>query len=126
MKKGVKRPGSETLAKVRSDIENLKDELRNDVTPAVVASFGFIIALVWRDAIRSVLNEFLQNAGIIEKAYIYDIVSALIVTAVVIIIMVTVTKLSRKKRRKRIQKAIEQKVEDVEKSVEKTGKKLTK
>lgn len=85
----------------------IKEEIRADVVGPVVASFGFIIALIWRDAIRSTLNEFLSRAGLLEKAYIYDIVSAIIVTILVILIMIGVTKFGKKRKEGKIEEAVE-------------------
>lgn len=94
------------VPKLRAEIELIKDEVKNDVTGPVVASFGFIIALIWRDAIKSALDEFLMRAGLLENAYIYNFISAIIVTIVVIFIMVIVTRMGRKKKEEKIQKII--------------------
>ena len=86
MKKEIKNPRKkEVIGRLKAEIEFLKEEIRNDVTGPVIASFGFIIALVWRDAIRSVINEILSIAGLTGKIYIYDVISAIIVTFFVII-----------------------------------------
>lgn len=76
----------------------LEMEIRNDVSVPIVASFGFIIALVWRDAIKGAVDEFLIKTGLVEQAYIYNFVSAGIVTVIVISIMIMVTRFSRGKR----------------------------
>ena len=72
----------------------------------MIASFGFIIALVWRDAIKSGIDEFLIYMGIQEHLFVHDVISAAIVTVIVIAIMVFVTKLSRGKQEKRVKENI--------------------
>ncbi len=94
----------DSFKKIRAELYAIKEEIRNDVSGPVIASFGFIIALVWRDAIKGALDHYLQQMGLLEKAYLYNFISAVIITIFVIIIMVSVTKLSRAKRRKRIKK----------------------
>ncbi len=104
-----KKPKKEVIAKLKGELEAIKDEIKSDVTGPVVASFGFIIALVWRDAIRSLIDEFLINVGWFSKPYMYDIFSAVIVTIAVIFIMVTVTRMGRKRKRKKLEKKIKEK-----------------
>lgn len=115
VKKGSKNNHSknETIAKLKAKLDAIDNEIKHDVTPAIVASFGFIIALVWRDAIRSILDEVLLSLGLMNKAYIYDIISAVIVTIVVIIIMVSVSKYGRSKKKERIQKAVRETVNEI-------------
>jgi H+/gluconate symporter-like permease len=107
------------LAKFKADIESIKEEVRNDVLGPVVASFGFIIALIWRDAIQSSIHEFLQRMGLTGKEYIYQFISAMIVTIIVITIMITVTKIGRKKKKEYFEKKIEQKQKQIEKELNK-------
>ncbi len=103
MKKSVKPANKgEIVAKLKGKLEVLEEEIRKDVSVPVVASFGFIIALVWRDAIKGVLDEFLIRRGLTENAYLYNFVSAIIVTIVVISIMIFVTRFSQAKKKKRI------------------------
>jgi len=101
--------------KAREELIAIKEEVRNDVSGPVVASFGFIIALVWRDAIQSAFGEYLLKAGLTENLYIYQFISAIIVTIAVIIIMVTITKISRKRREERIEQKAEQKPLEIKK-----------
>jgi uncharacterized protein (DUF2062 family) len=110
-KKVVKTSNNQVIWKLKTELGALKEEIRNDVSGPVVASFGFIIALIWRDAIRSTIDAFLERAGLLEKMWIYDIVSAIIVTIFVIGIMIFVTKFSQRKRRKKIERAVKEKLD---------------
>ncbi len=96
------------ISKLRSDLVSLREEIRNDVSGPVVASFGFIIALIWRDAIRSTIDAFLVRAGLLEQLWIYDILSAIIVTLFVITIMIMVTKFSGKNKKNKLEKKIKE------------------
>jgi uncharacterized membrane protein (DUF106 family) len=113
-KRGKKElPKRELIERLKTEVNLLKEEIRHDVTGPVVASFGFIIALIWRDALRSILDEILGRAGLLQKAYIYDVLSAIIVTIFVIIIMVMITRLSRSKKRKKIQRVLNKKINEL-------------
>jgi hypothetical protein len=105
-----KRVSNNSFLKLREELIALKEEIRSDVVGPVVASFGFIIALVWRDAIKDALDEYLKRAGLLDNAYIYSFVSAIIVTIIVIFIMVIVIKIGRGKKEKIIQKKVEKSI----------------
>ena len=89
-------------------------EIKTDISIPVVASFGFIIALVWRDAIKAALDEYLLKAGLTGSVYLYQTIYAMIVTTIVIVIMIFITKWGRAKKTKKIAKAIEKKIEEIE------------
>ena len=100
--------GKDDLANVlHAKLLALEMEIRNDVSVPIVANFGFIIALVWRDAIKSAIDEFLIRSGLIGQAYIYNFVSAVIITTIVIVIMIVVSRFSRGRREERLEKNIE-------------------
>lgn len=82
---------------LRQRIHAIEDLIKKDITGPIVASFGFIVALIWRDAIQSVINEILDRMGINNNLYIYQIISAVIVTIIVIFIMLVVIKFREKK-----------------------------
>ncbi|MCF7910768.1 DUF5654 family protein [Candidatus Pacearchaeota archaeon] len=96
---------------IAEELSLLKEEIQNDVTKPVVASFGFIIALVWRDAIQAFLGDVLQQMTFFEKAYMYQFISAIIVTIIVIFIMLAVTRFGRKKRRRKLKEKIKKEIE---------------
>ena len=99
------------VSKLRTEIASLQQEIKNDVVGPVVASFGFIIALIWRDAIKGAIDHYLSQMGLADKAYMYNFISAIIVTIVVIIIMVIVTKFGNANKKKQISKRLNDVVE---------------
>jgi len=122
MKKKVeKKPlTNETVLRLKTELDVFKNYLKKDVSMPIVASFGFIIALVWRDAIRATIDEFLKRLDVIEKVYIYEIVSAIIVTILIAIVMIFVTEFSKSRKTKRIKEEIK----EVKKTVKEDLKKL--
>lgn len=103
----------EIINKVKRDIELIKNEIRSDILAPVLASFGFIIALVWRDAIKSVIDHYLAQAGITTQAYIYNIITAIIITIIIIIIMIIIARISKKNKQEKLEKVIK-KIEEKE------------
>lgn len=97
-----KKSKKEVIATLKGKLQVLEDEIRNDISIPVVASFGFIIALVWRDAIRGIIDEVLIRAGLTGKAYLYNIISAIIVTVIIMALMILISKFNRAKKKKRI------------------------
>jgi len=49
----TKKTKLELFKILKSQIDVIEREIKSDVIGPVVASFGFIIALIWRDAIKS-------------------------------------------------------------------------
>jgi uncharacterized membrane protein len=117
MKKGaskeIKRK-HELLNYLAKRIETIDNEIKSDVTPAIIASFGFIIALIWRDAIKGALDHFLLKAGLTEKAYLYNFVSAIIVTIVVMTIMIFASNYSKRKKKKNLRKMVKNEIENID------------
>ena len=71
--------------KVPSKAKEVKKEIRNKTTTAILAAFAFIIALVWRDVIKEAVDAIVKKAGIEGTGYIYTITSALLVTVICVV-----------------------------------------
>jgi uncharacterized membrane protein len=106
-KENIEKKEFHVLKKLSEELSVMREELRTGISPAILASFGFIVALVWRDAIQSIINEILLRAGLLEKAYIYQIISAIIVTIIVLLVMLFVYNFNQSKKKERIEQTIE-------------------
>ncbi len=62
--------------KVPSKAKALQTEVKKNILKAVLAAFAFVIALVWRDAIRAGVDEIIKRAGIEGTGYVYQITMA--------------------------------------------------
>ena len=51
----------------------IKKEVRKNTTKAILAAFAFIIALVWRDAIRSGIDAVIATTGMEQTGYLYNL-----------------------------------------------------
>lgn len=71
-------------------------EFKKQTTTAVIAAFGFIIALVWRDLIIKLIQENVQARVLEAYPYIAQLYTAIIVTFVSVIGIALITKWSKK------------------------------
>ena len=78
-------------------IGKIRKEMRKHITTAITAAFAFIMALVWRDAIKETVDKIVARAGIPESAYFYSIIIALIVTVVCVLGIMVVSRYGAKK-----------------------------
>ena len=77
-------------------IKELKNETKKHVVTAIVAAFGFIIALVWRDAIKEFINTLVANFSITGSPGLITLYIAIITTIVAAVGIVLITKWSAK------------------------------
>jgi len=70
-----KRIGTSLLSKA----ETLKTEFKKQTTTAIIAAFGLIIALVWKDVITDLLSkiDFIKGYGLLVTAVIITLISIL-------------------------------------------------
>jgi uncharacterized protein YacL len=66
--------------KAKKGISTFKREFKKEMKTAILAAFGFLIALVWKDVITSLVNNIAQ-----EASFGGAIVSALIVTIICVL-----------------------------------------
>ena len=73
-------------------IKELKNETKKHVVTAIVAAFGFIIALVWRDAIKEFINSIMVNFSINGSLSLITFYTAIITTIIAAIGIILITK----------------------------------
>lgn len=74
---------------------NLGNETRRQVITAIVAAFGFLIALTWRDAIQGVVNQLISDLSFQGPPMILTFYATLITTLIAVVGIVLVTKWSK-------------------------------
>lgn len=73
------------MVNVKEAALKFKSEVKKNILTAILAAFGFIIALVWRDAIQAGVNEMIDRVGIKGTGYIYQITIAVAITIICVI-----------------------------------------
>lgn len=91
----------EKIAKGRKEIEEeakrFRKEVQKNTATAILAAFGFVIALVWRDAIQESIDKLLKVLNLTGTGFIYKILTAIIVTIICVIGIMEISKWSEKK-----------------------------
>ena len=72
---------------LRKKTKKLKQELKKSTHTAIIAAFGFLIALVWRDLISEYMTTLTQISPIQGKLF-----SALVITIIAVLGILLTTK----------------------------------
>lgn len=79
--------------KAKEKTRKFRKEFRKQATIAIIAAFGFLIALSWRDFISDTTNKIVLSLGVSDQLYIYKLLSAITVTFLAILGIMIVSKL---------------------------------
>ena len=85
------RAGKEHIS---SKTEKLRLEMRKAVVGAIVAAFGVLIALVWKDVVKDFVDSIVTKLNIPESAAYYHLISAIIITIICVIGIIIVGRFS--------------------------------
>ena len=77
----------------KEKIKKFRKEFRNQAVIAIIAAFGFLIALSWRDFISETLNKIIAVLGISSQAYLLNLLSAIIITFLAVLGIMVISKL---------------------------------
>ncbi|MHA1678171.1 MAG: DUF5654 family protein [Promethearchaeota archaeon] len=69
-----------------TSVKKFRNELRKSLKTALIAAFGFLIALTWRDLIKSYVDKFSESAPLHG-----ELISALIVTFICVLGVLIIT-----------------------------------
>ncbi len=97
MKKLKQKRKEKALVKAEQKALAIAKRIRHRISLAIAAGFGFVIALTWNDAIREGVNKIMTNLGLTGSAYIYKILTAVIVTIIGVIGIILVSDWAEKK-----------------------------
>ena len=71
--------------KLFSAAKKVQQEIRKNISTAILAAFGFMIALVWRDVIQQGVNILIEITNLKGVGFIYTFVTALITTVICVV-----------------------------------------
>ena len=87
---------------IKKSISTFKQEFRKSTNTAIVAAFGFLIALSWRDLITEYVNK-ISAYSLLQG----QLISTLIITAVSVLGIVLATKIFSDKEKEASQRLFE-------------------
>ncbi|MBW2989947.1 hypothetical protein KY358_06550 [Candidatus Woesearchaeota archaeon] len=96
VKKFIREDAREHISRVKNAGLRFRREVKRNTLKAVLAAFAFVIALVWRDAIKAGVDEMVLRAGISGTGYIYQIITASIITVVCVFGIMVASRLKGK------------------------------
>lgn len=73
---------------VKDNAHELRDEVKKQITNLVTAAFGFVAALSWNDAIKSMIAAFIPA----QNAWPYMVLNAVMVTVIAVIAIVLISR----------------------------------
>lgn len=80
--------------KAKQSALKFRRELRKSITTAIVAAFGFLIALSWRDVITSLMEKISETSPVKS-----NVASAIIVTIFAVIGILIISKFNDEKEK---------------------------
>ena len=80
------------LKKIKEPINEFRSEFRKQLVTLIVSSFGFVAALFWRDAIKSMIETYIPHG----ETWPAMMISAIIVTVIVVFVTYLITKTLKK------------------------------
>ena len=93
--KEVEQKKSSVKNKAKSGVKKFHSEFNKAVNTAIMAAFGFLIALVWKDVITEFVNKISAKSPVQGKLF-----SALIVTIICVLGIMILTKIFSEKEKK--------------------------
>lgn len=95
-KKVEKRIYHELVDKATRHVNLFGIEFKQQTAAAIIAAFGFLIALAWKDLIVKIVEQFTAANLLEQHPYLADLVSAFIVTAISVVGIVIISKWAKK------------------------------
>lgn len=68
-----------------------KMDLRGAIVSLIVAAFGFVAALFWRDAIKALIDELIP----VGQGMLYQFTAAIVVTIIAVIVIYIMAKINK-------------------------------
>tara|TARA_Y100000310_G_C20445188_1_gene698047 strand:+ start:358 stop:624 length:267 start_codon:yes stop_codon:yes gene_type:complete len=80
--------------KKQGRVRRFRLEFKTQLKIALMAAFGFLIALSWRDFLSEAVNHLITSLGLSGDLYLYKLISAIIITAIAVIGILIISKFS--------------------------------
>jgi hypothetical protein len=72
-------------------------EVRKNIATAILAAFGFMIALVWRDVVKDGVTKLIEYSNLNGDGYTFTVITAFITTILCVIGIIYFSRWSEKK-----------------------------
>jgi len=85
------------ISRLHEQSKAVQHHIREKIAGAIVAAFAFVMAFVWRDAIRETAGTVIKRMGLEGSSYISTIISAIITSIICVFGILYFSKWSEKK-----------------------------
>jgi len=92
----AKQLSKHVVEKAKQPIKTFNNEFRKQTAAAIIAAFGFLIALVWKDLIVQAVDALTKLSFFSEYPAIGRIISAIIVTSVCVFGILLINRWAKK------------------------------
>jgi hypothetical protein len=65
--------------------KRLQKEMRGNIAKAVLAAFGFLIALVWRDVIKEAVDRMIVMLSLTGDGLTFQVITAFVTTVICVV-----------------------------------------
>ncbi len=87
-----KKEAQKIKEKIKNASKTLRTETKKQVVVALMAAFGFLIALVWRDLLQELSNWIVENIHLQGPLLLIKLYIAILTTGIAVIGIILVTK----------------------------------
>lgn len=101
----VKRVYNQTLSKeathkltsrLASEAHKFHTQFKDRTSAAIIAAFGFLIALAWQDLIKNIVTTHTPTGLFAEYPYLAQLISAVIITLIAVLAIMIVSRWAQK------------------------------
>ena len=85
--------------KLNKTLKEFHSELKKQMATFIVGAFSFVAALIWRDAIRSIIDTLIKTEQLkmyIHSEWMLNVITAIIVTFIAVIGIILTNKILTK------------------------------
>lgn len=93
LEKQVKKRLSQAVLEKSSEV---RQEFKTQASGAIIAAFGFLIALVWKDLVTKIMENLTPPGLIATYPYIAQLYSAILVTFIAVVGIMLVSRWAKK------------------------------
>ncbi|UCD02795.1 MAG: hypothetical protein JSV63_03355 [Candidatus Aenigmatarchaeota archaeon] len=83
--------------KVISLSKRVQSDVKKSIATAILAAFGFMIALVWRDVVKEGVNKLIEMFSMTGDGFSFTIITAFVTTVICVIGIIYFSRWSEKK-----------------------------
>lgn len=82
--------------RVLNEATKFHQQFKERTSTAIIAAFGFLIALSWQDLIKNIINTYTPTDLFVQYPYLAQLISALLITLIAVLAIMIVSRWAQK------------------------------